>query len=234
LILFRWCIIGLSGLLFFKTPEVDSVDTYLSKTITRNLQSVYSGKEIKFDVTLKWIPRRLKQVDPSKIDTVTFTGNGIHRGYEMATVQYRKEDRTEEAKVQVLIEVQERLPVTRYRLEGEQPVSSRDLVMQWVNTTKMHGPFIRDFSGLEGKVTSHIVQNGVPLSMHDIKRKPLIESGHTVEMIFKNEGVKIVINSIARQSGAKGELIRLYSRETRKVYLAKVLGPNRAQWEKTL
>lgn len=234
MVLLKWCMIGLSGFIFIKSPEVDSVNVYLNKTIAQNLQSIYSENEIKFDITIKWIPRALRRVNPSEIDTIKFTGNGIPRGYEMVTVQYQKAARVEETKVQVLIEVQERLPVTRYRLEGEQPVSSRDLVMQWVNTTKMQGPFIRDVNHLEGKVTSHIVRNGVPLSMHDIKHKPVIESGHTVEMIFINGGVKIVINGIARQSGAKGELIRLYSKETRKTYLAKVLGPDRAQWEKTL
>jgi flagella basal body P-ring formation protein FlgA len=61
-----------------------------------------------------------------------------------------------------------------------------------------------------------------------------VRAGDAVTLIFKEKGIQVQLTGEARQNGAKNDEIRIYSEETRKKYLGKVVRPGVAIWKQTL
>jgi len=75
---------------------------------------------------------------------------------------------------------------------------------------------------------------GEPVRRSDITTDYLVKAGDTVDVIFFDDGMQIILSATARQNGAENEDIRVYSEQTRRTYLATVRSPGEVEWKRTL
>lgn len=194
------------------------------------LTKQFGTDRYRFHLAARWIPRRLLSLEPDDIQAVELQG-GVER-YTNFEVVYGNQGRR--ARIQLAINTEQQLPVPKRRIQSGRVIEAEDLSMRWVSVAPDRGPFVRSIDELQGKTLRQTLAAGQPVRQTEVGGKYIIRAGDAVKMIFKQGGVQVQLAGEARQDGAKGEEIRIYSRETRKKYLGKILGPGVVQWQKTL
>ena len=193
----------------------------------------------KVDVAVKWMPGHIMELDSSKIQFITLSSH-MPRGYQNATLHYQEQARGRgsmhngNAEIQLYIRVLQYLPVASKRIFSDEEIGEEYVQFQWKDITKMRVLPVTKLENIQNQVATKIVKEGSVFFKKDFENSPVIEAGDTVEMIYQEAGFKIRIECLARESKAEGELIRLYNKETRTTYLAKVINQTKILWEKTL
>ena len=106
--------------------------------------------------------------------------------------------------------------------------------MRWVSVPYDRGQLVESIEEIEGKTLRRSLSGGQPIRHADVSSSYLVEAGDTVELIYEQNGLRIVIEGEARQSGAQDEEITIYNKETRKRYVGKVSSPGVVIWKGTL
>lgn len=202
------------------------------KRALNSLNRSHDPESYRFSITPRWIPGSLEQLDADKITSVEPEGH-IER-YTNFTVTYRDRGRTQTANIQLLVETERMLPVASQRIMSGNKLDSSSLAMRWVSVPFDRGQLVEQMDEIEGKTLRRTLSDGQPIRYADISSDYLVEAGETVEMIYEQNGLRIVIEGEARQSGAQDDEITIYNKETRKRYLGKVSSPGVALWKKTL
>ena len=96
------------------------------------------------------------------------------------------------------------------------------------------GQYITSKKQLIGKTLRRTLLSGQPVRKSDISRELIIRAGDQVSMIIKRSGIQIQVTAEAREDGARGDRIKVYSKETRKNYLGEVIRPGVIEWKSTL
>ncbi|MFW5972460.1 MAG: flagellar basal body P-ring formation chaperone FlgA [Bacteroidota bacterium] len=81
--------------------------------------------------------------------------------------------------------------------------------------------------------TSRMLRAGRPLQRSDLSLAAIIDVGSTVLMTYERGGIELRLSCAARDAGAEGDVIRLYSSDTRTTYRARITGAGTAQWIET-
>jgi len=192
----------------------------------------HDPESYRFSITPRWIPGSLEQLDAGKITSVEPDGN-VER-YTNFTVTYRDRGRTQTANVQLMVETERMLPVASQRIMSGTELESSSLTMRWVSVPYDRGQLVDQMEEVKGKTLRRTLSDGQPIRYADISSEFLVEAGETVEMIYEQNGLRIVIEGEARQSGAQDDEITIYNKETRKRYLGKVSSPGVVLWKGTL
>lgn len=189
----------------------------------------------KVNITVKWMPGDIASLDSTNIQFITLPSR-LPRGYQNATVHYHKHDQgtAQHTEIQLYIQIMQYLPVASRRIFAGEHIGEDQVHYQWKDITKMRTLPVAKLEEVRQKVTAKIVGEGRAFFKKDFENRPVIEAGDTVEMIYQEAGFNIRIACLARESKAEGELIRLYNKETRTTYLAKVINKSKIRWEKTL
>jgi len=189
----------------------------------------------KVNITVKWMPGDIAALDSTAIQFITLPAR-LPRGYQNATVHYQNPDQgtMQHAQIQLYIQIIQHLPVASQRMFAGRQIGENQIHYQWIDITKMRTLPVAKLEDIRHKVTANIVEEGHAFFKKDFENRPVIEAGDTVDMIYQEAGFKIRIACLARESKAEGELIRLYNKETRTTYLAKVINKTKIRWEKTL
>jgi len=191
----------------------------------------------KVNVAVKWMPDRIMELDTNKIQFITLASH-IPRGYQNARVHYQESESgsstMQSVDIQLYIQIMQYLPVASQRMFSGQQIREEHIQFQWKDITKMRDLPVTKLEDIRHKVTVKIVKEGTVFYKKDFENRPVIQAGETVDMIYQEAGFKIRIACLARESKAKGELIRLYNKETRTTYLAKVINKSKIRWKKTL
>ena len=196
------------------------------------LNGSHSADKYRFSITPRWIPGSVERLDADKITSVEPEGN-VER-YTNFTVTYRDRGRTQTASVQLMVETERFLPVAGQRIMSGDKLETSFLDMRWVSVPYDRGQLVEELGEIEGKTLRRTLSEGQPVRYADISSDYLVEAGQTVEMIFEQNGLRIVIEGEARQSGAQDDEITIYNKETRKKYLGKVSSPGVVLWKGTL
>jgi flagella basal body P-ring formation protein FlgA len=186
----------------------------------------------RFSLTPRWIPGSLERLDSDKITSVEPEGN-VER-YTNFTVTYRDRGRTQTANIQLLVETERLLPVASERIMSGDVLEESSLDMRWVSVPYDRGQLVEKVEEIRGKTLRRTLSDGQPVRHADISSDYLVEAGDTVNMIYEQNGLRIVIEGEARQSGAQDDEITIYNKETRKRYLGKVNSPGVVLWKGTL
>ncbi|WP_340103554.1 flagellar basal body P-ring formation chaperone FlgA [Rhodohalobacter sp. 8-1] len=218
------------------TPSAQKTGGETREVIIRKalnaLNTSHDSDAYRFSVTPRWIPGSLERVDAAKITSVEPEGN-VER-YTNFTVTYRERGRTQTANVQLMVETERMLPVATQRIMSGDILENRSLEMRWVSVPYDRGQLVEQINEIEGKTLRRTLSDGQPIRYADISSDYLVEAGDTVEMIYEQNGLRIVIEGEARQSGAQDDEITIYNKETRKRYVGKVSSPGVVLWKGTL
>ncbi len=228
----------------FERTDMDRADSPSSQLlesgtreviIRKALESInksHDPEKYRFSVTPRWIPGSLEKVDAAKITSVEPEGN-VER-YTNFTVTYRDRGRTQTQNVQLMVETERMLPVANERIMSGDVLEETSLELRWVSVPYDRGQLVEQVDEIEGKTLRRTLSDGQPIRYADISSDYLVEAGDTVEMIYEQNGLRIVIEGEARQSGAQDDEITIYNKETRKRYLGKISSPGVVLWKGTL
>lgn len=211
-----------------QAPAVKKMEMLATQQVARQCAAC------KIDITGKWIPAGLTQADSSGIQFLQFTDTALPRGYQTADVTYQSGGELKTETVQMHVKVIKKLPVARQRISGGQLITEDDLDDRWVDLTRMKRLPVMERDRIVGYSLNRMVTGGTPFYQRDLELQTAINAGEPVEMVYKTAGVNVLISGVARQSKGEGEIIRIYSKETRKTYLAEVVNSNKVIWKKTL
>lgn len=214
--------------------QANPIESTLQKRIGRQLQSVYPSGQFKYSVTIKWVPEQFHEIEAGQVREVTYRGTGKPISYCLYRVSYDVNGLVKTANVQAYIKVEELLPVAVQRLLSGRALQKNDVDWRWIDITKMTGKPVEKQTEMQGLVLNRIVNKGSVLKWTDLRRKPVMRSGDEVTLIYNFKGIKIDMHCVSRQSGAIGDRVRLYSRETGKTYVGEVTGTATAIWKGTL
>lgn len=183
----------------------------------------------RFSLAPRWVPNRIAQLQPGQIRSVT-PKSGEIREYTVFEVLTPGGS----IDVQLQVTLSRKIPVATTRLlSGSQPESSQ-FVNEWVDVTRLQSDYITDMDQLRGMQLRRTLLAGQPVRMADIWTPPAVAAGDVVTIIFATEFMQITIPGTARQDGQTGDVIRIYSSETRRTYLAVINGPGQVTWKQTL
>lgn len=206
----------------------DHIHTYLT--------SRYSEPSLRLKADVKWVPSSIKN-DPSvEIVSVKYTGrNKIPRGYEPFQVTIKDSltgSRTD--RMQVFVAVEQYLPVASRRIQRGDSIDGENAHLAWFDVTRGNQNWITSLESVEGQVAESIINAGNPFTLSNIGSMPVVFAGDTINLLYSPGGLQVQLTCVARQDGAVGERIRLYSQETGKIYLGEVINNSTVKWKSTL
>jgi len=225
------------------TFTVESGSILLRKTATETQERVlelarialgkqYDSDLYRFDIKARWIPRSILDLAPDRIQTVKPTER-IER-YTTFEVSYHMNDRVEASQIQLVIEIEKRLPVANQRIPSGETIKEEMLGELWVPVSISRGQLVENSDELVGYKVRRTLAPGQPVRHAEVTKGFLIQSGETARLIFDETGVRIEIEVIAQSSGEQDEEIIFFSEETKNRYLGRITGPGVAIWRKTL
>jgi len=215
----------------YQTAVTDTRQVILGMALEA-LEQRYDPEQFRFSLQARWIPGQLARMEPDQIRSVDPVGK-IER-FTTFEVSYQEASRTGQVQVQLAVQMEQRLPVAVDRIPGGETLESGDLDMRWVSVAEMESRLVRHPEELNGKRLRRTLAPGEAVRQIDIGGDDLIESGDPVTLIFERHGIRVEMEAEARQSGAVDEEIRLYSSETRKRYIGRIVRPGVAVWQQTL
>ncbi|SMO58914.1 flagellar basal body P-ring formation chaperone FlgA [Fodinibius sediminis] len=191
--------------------------------------------DCKVTIEGKWIPGLLRMADSSRIQRIQLTAPELPRGYQKAVVHFHDADQqARSTQVQLYIRLHRKVPVVQQPIERGEVITAENLSWELRDITSLRKDPVASIDELHGQSARRFIAGGSILFKQEIQPTPLVQAGDRVQLIYTKDGVAINLRCEARESKAKGELIRVQSRETRKIYQGKVLSDTKIKWTKTL
>lgn len=216
----------------YPNPASKSTKAVILKQARKKLKAHFVSGEYRVKVKSRWIPNHLLKQSPEHILGLQLEGEV--RRYTNFKVSYRWRGRRKQAEIQLKVEIQQKLPVAATRLKRETKLTAEFLTSQWVSLDRNRGQYITSKKQLIGKMLRRTLLSGQPVRKSDISRELIIQAGDQVSVIIKRSGIQIQVTAEAREDGARGDRIKVYSKETRKNYLGEIIRPGVIQWKSTL
>ena len=121
----------------------------------------------------------------------------------------------------------------------EDQIPDDNLVSVWTETTRFHGepltPDALQAIRLEGEIFArrHLTAHRL-LRIQDIRNAYAIKTGESVNMLYNHRGVLLELTCKARKHGFAGEVVKMFSTDTKLMYKARITGQGTAVWLETL
>lgn len=197
-----------------------------------SLDGMYCNDSYRFHLQPRWIPSTLARLPADAVHDVTMLGS-LDR-YTGFHVVYEHRGRRQEVRIQLKVDIDQWLPVARELVTAGTVIGGDHLDMRWVNVPRDRGQLVTDPAVLHGKTLRRTLAAGEPVRTADITTEFLVEVGQAVQLVMTGDGTVIELTAVARQNGALGDDIRVYSDDTRRTYLGRVEQAGRVQWIRTL
>jgi flagellar basal body P-ring formation protein FlgA len=126
--------------------------------------------------------------------------------------------------------------VLNHSITSGSTFSPDDIRFEWTDITAFRGTPMRtrDVSEFSADaVWSRSIAEGRVLRSDDVRAPFAAQTGDTVLMDYIRSGLVLRLSCRAREAGSTGDIIRLYSPETRATYRARLTGPGTATWIET-
>jgi flagella basal body P-ring formation protein FlgA len=210
----------------------EEVKSLILKKAKASLVRRFSKGEYRFQVRPRWIPNTLLQQRTTEIQAVHLKGN-VKR-YTTFDVLYTLRGKRKKAQVQLKVKIERKVPVAVRRLPRDSKIEEEDLELQWVPVLEYQGKLVSDTAILKGKTLRRTLLAGQPVREKYVSRNYVIEAGDQVKVIIERAGIWVQVTGEARENGAKGDKIGIYSKETRRKYVGEVIRPGVTLWKNTL
>ena len=125
--------------------------------------------------------------------------------------------------------------VLRDVAEGE-TIKPSDAGAAWMDVTSFRGDPLRseEFASTNELVARRPIRSGEAIRTNDVRLPHAAQTGDPVTLNYRRGPIRLRVTCKARESGAVGDVIRLYSDDTRSMYRARLTGPGKAEWISTL
>nr|WP_240894603.1 flagellar basal body P-ring formation chaperone FlgA [Fodinibius halophilus] len=215
----------------FVERDIDTKQIILKKA-KEQLSQHFSGDIYRFEIKARWIPRRLLEAGSQSIIGVKLDGNV--RRYTNFDVFYQGRQKKRSIQIQLAVDVEKKVPVVTRRLRSGSKITKQDLKKQWVSLSRNKDELIEDMDALVGKTLRRTLLSGQPVRRTFVSREYIVEAGDQVRVLIQKKGIRVQVAGEARENGAKGDKIRIYSKETRKKYVGEIVRPGLILWKNTL
>ncbi len=118
------------------------------------------------------------------------------------------------------------VPMLTRRLRSGEMIDKDDVQMQLVRADFVGTNVITAPDQLIGKSARRSLQNGKPLNASDVREPQLVARNSIVTMVYRTKNLVITAHGKARESGTKGDTIRVQNASSGKMVDAVVTGPN--------
>lgn len=196
-----------------------------------SLRRRFEPEEYRFQLAARWIPRNVLQADPGNIGRVELRDE-VSR-YTNFGVSIQTGNEIKEIEIQLSVIIERKLPVLNKRLQSTTVIAAEDISVRWISVREIEQNLANNPKAIAGKTLRNTILAGQPVQLDQLSSKILVEAGASVQLIFEQTGIRVVINGEARQSGAKNEEITIYSKETRKTYRGRIIAPGITKWVNT-
>lgn len=106
------------------------------------------------------------------------------------------------------------------------------LTWEWRNLAQLEPGLLVGEDAVLGKVAAHPVSAGDLLRGADVRTAPLVHQGEPVELVLGRGGVEVTLRGIARQDGARDQIISVRNELDGHLVTGRVIGPGRVAWRK--
>lgn len=215
------------------SPVSASADTreVILEMALESVQAQYDEADYRFELSARWVPGSVLSADPSNIESVEM--RGALQKYTTFEVTYIRYNRSEQAEIQLLIDMERFVPVPAQRLVSGTRLAAEQFDMRWVVVDPDRDDVITSFQQLSGNTLRRTVLAGQPVETSYVSAPYLVEAGEEVDLIYEGDGIDVIMTCEARKSGALTEEITVHCKETRRKYLARVTGQGEAIWIRT-
>jgi flagella basal body P-ring formation protein FlgA len=188
----------------------------------------------KVTVECKWMSPSVSKANPEIISGLYFDKPGMPAGYATAKVAFDSAPPSANATVQFYVSVRQKLPVAAANIESGVAVSAADFIWQWKDVSRLNRKPVASEDYFKDKTASRMIREGHIFYTSDLLGATSIRPGDRVTMQYGEQGVQLQIACIAREAKGVGQRVRLYSKETGRRYLAKIVSNNEIIWIRTL
>jgi len=133
--------------------------------------------------------------------------------------------------VTVNIEVMSNIVVTRKPLGRYKLITEEDICLKRMNLAKFPSNVIIRYEDVLGKRTRRTIDSNVALRPDLVELPPLIKRGDIVKVIVESEGLKVTTLGKAKETGRRGEMIKVINVDSSKSIYARVLDSNSVKVE---
>lgn len=214
------------------TDKATDTKEVILKKAREKLAGHFSSGNYRFEITARWIPRNLLGREAENIVAVELKGQ-VQR-YTDFEVVYRDRGRRENASIQLAVDIEKKLPVVMRRISRGEEIREEDLEEQWVSLGRNKGDLMEEAGIISGNKLRRTLLSGQPVRRSYLVREYIIDAGDRVKLMIEKQGVRVQLMGEARENGAKGDIISIYSKETRKKYKGEVIRPGITKWKQTL
>ncbi|HYW34256.1 MAG TPA: flagellar basal body P-ring formation chaperone FlgA [Balneolaceae bacterium] len=188
----------------------------------------------KVTVECKWISPTIAKKSPAAVKKIAFSKPGLPAGYVATKIVFKSGKNPPDSQAQLHISVRRKLPVAQKMLKKGSSISVQDIAWQWKDISRLTRTPVSNRKYFKEKTTTRLIQKGQLFFPSDLAGSGEIKAGDHVTMRYSKGGVRINIDCTARETKKAGQKIRLYSKETSRLYIAKIISKNKIIWVKTL
>lgn len=117
------------------------------------------------------------------------------------------------------VKLYENVLVAKNRVKSRDPVSVSDFTIERVETNKLVGNPIRDFSALESMQASKTISKGKILTEDMLELIPVVKRGQRVKIVYESGILHVESYGIAKKDAVAGEMVEVQNTASgRKVF----------------
>ncbi len=210
----------------------DEMKSFIVEQASEQLERHFSTGEYRFEIQPRWIPNQLLKQSPEQITRVEL--HGQIRRYTNFEVVYNQRGNRKRAEIQLKVKAEQKLPVVTDRVRKGSKLEETHLAYQWVSISQRGESYFASTEKLIGKTLRRTLLSGQPVRKSYVSRDLIIKAGDEVRIFIKRRGIQVQVSGEAREDGAKGDRIKIFSDETNRKYVGEVLRPGVIQWKNTL
>lgn len=124
--------------------------------------------------------------------------------------------------------------IARDGLAADQPIDATTVDVMWQETTRISSYLPARALADTVLVAARSVPEGRLLRPSDVRPPDAVQPGDLVRLTLLRNGMAFMVDTQARQRGHVGQVIRVFSPDTRATYLAQITHPGEARWVRTL
>lgn len=188
----------------------------------------------KVTVECKWMAPTVAHAAEDMITGLRFDKPGLPAGYVTGKVKLANKPVSATTAIQLYISIQKKLPIAAKQFSSGEPITAKTITWQWKDISGLNRQPVSSLAGFKGQQAARVIRKGSVFFASDLQGPQTIQPGDPVAMQFRESSVRIQIDCIAREAKSIGQQIRLYSKETGRNYIGKIINKNKIVWIRTL
>lgn len=196
--------------------KTNSQDNYLKKEINNYLDKVFSGYE-SYDYQIVQMPKG------KNIKLVRKNGLNLHKSLLYLPVEIKDNfNRTRNSFLTLRVKLYKKVLVVKNSLERNHIFYSSDVKIEKLDVNQINGTPFSDINKITDYRSKINIKPETVLIKEIVEPKPVIYSGDKISARVIKGKVMLTVDAFSRQDGAKGEIIKIRTKNN-KQFTAKVI-----------